>query len=86
METRRQLSMRWIPVTDASGRTHMEAVWITETAPAGPRSPRRTPPDPAPEPTSNAPPSFGGAFVRFRQKFGRPGMQTDRSPLRVVEE
>ncbi len=25
------LSMRWIPVTDASGRTHMEAVWITET-------------------------------------------------------
>jgi len=30
METN-QLSMRWIPVTDASGRTHMEAVWITET-------------------------------------------------------
>jgi hypothetical protein len=26
--------MRWIPVTDASGRTHLEAVWITETAPA----------------------------------------------------
>ena len=25
--------MRWIPVADASGRTHMEAVWITETAP-----------------------------------------------------
>lgn len=25
-----QLSMRWIPVTDASGRAHMEAVWITE--------------------------------------------------------
>jgi hypothetical protein len=29
-----QLSMRWIPVTDASGRAHMEAVWITEDAEA----------------------------------------------------
>ena len=28
METN-QLSMRWLPVTDASGRTHMEAVWIS---------------------------------------------------------
>jgi hypothetical protein len=28
-----RLSMRWIPVADASGRTHMEAVWITGTAP-----------------------------------------------------
>lgn len=28
------LSMRWIPVADASGRTRLEAVWITETAPA----------------------------------------------------
>ena len=27
-----QLSMRWIPVTDASGRARLEAVWITETA------------------------------------------------------
>jgi hypothetical protein len=27
------LSMRWIPVADASGRMHMEAVWISETAP-----------------------------------------------------
>ena len=27
------LSMRWIPVADASGRTHMEAVWISETTP-----------------------------------------------------
>ena len=27
------LSMRWLPVEDASGRTHMEAVWIVETAP-----------------------------------------------------
>jgi hypothetical protein len=26
------LTMRWVPVTDASGRTHMEAVWITETS------------------------------------------------------
>ena len=33
MESTR-LSMRWIPVTDASGRTHMEAVWITEEAAA----------------------------------------------------
>jgi len=27
-----QLTMRWVPVTDPSGRTHLEAVWITETA------------------------------------------------------
>lgn len=27
-----QLSMRWIPVTDASGRAHMEAVWISAAA------------------------------------------------------
>ena len=31
-----QLTMRWIPVTDASGRAHMEAVWITETATEAP--------------------------------------------------
>jgi hypothetical protein len=29
-----QLTMRWIPVTDASGRTHLEAVWIAEAAQA----------------------------------------------------
>lgn len=23
------LEMRWLPVTDADGRTHMEACWIT---------------------------------------------------------
>ena len=23
------LEMRWLPVTDANGRTHMEACWIT---------------------------------------------------------
>jgi hypothetical protein len=31
MTTQRQASdllMRWVPVTDASGRTHMEAVWV----------------------------------------------------------
>jgi hypothetical protein len=28
------LTMRWIPVADASGRLHMEAVWITEIASA----------------------------------------------------
>lgn len=27
------LSMRWIPVADASGRTRMEVVWITEATP-----------------------------------------------------
>lgn len=27
-----QLSMRWVPVVDPSGRTHMEAVWVTEAA------------------------------------------------------
>lgn len=26
--------MHWIPVTNASGHTCMEAVWVTETAPA----------------------------------------------------
>lgn len=25
------LTMRWVPVTDESGRTHLEAVWIIET-------------------------------------------------------
>lgn len=34
METN-QLSMRWIPVTDESGRTHMECIWITETEAQG---------------------------------------------------
>jgi hypothetical protein len=29
-----RLSMRWIPVTDASGRSHLEAVWITEDSEA----------------------------------------------------
>ncbi|MFB9315683.1 hypothetical protein [Nocardioides plantarum] len=29
-----QLEMRWVPVTDAAGRTRMEAVWITPTASA----------------------------------------------------
>ena len=24
----RQLEMRWVPVTEESGRTHMEAVWV----------------------------------------------------------
>ena len=23
-----RLEMRWVPATDAGGRTHMEAVWI----------------------------------------------------------
>jgi len=27
------LSMRWVPVVDASGRTHMEVVWTTEATP-----------------------------------------------------
>lgn len=27
------LTMRWIPVADDTGRTRMEAVWISETAP-----------------------------------------------------
>lgn len=26
-----QLEMRWVPVTDEAGRTHMEAVWIVPT-------------------------------------------------------
>lgn len=27
-EVSTRLEMRWVPVTDASGRTRMEAVWI----------------------------------------------------------
>lgn len=27
-EMSNRLEMRWMPVTDANGRTHMEAVWI----------------------------------------------------------
>jgi hypothetical protein len=26
--TQEHLEMRWLPVTDADGRTHMEACWI----------------------------------------------------------
>jgi hypothetical protein len=28
---RNPLEMRWVPVTDAAGRTRMEAVWIVLT-------------------------------------------------------
>jgi hypothetical protein len=33
-----QLVMRWIPVVDTSGRTHMESCWISaaQAAPASP--------------------------------------------------
>ena len=31
----RTLEMRWVPVTDADGRTRMEAVWIVVGEPAG---------------------------------------------------
>lgn len=27
--TDEHLEQRWVPVTDETGRTHMEAVWIT---------------------------------------------------------
>lgn len=37
-----QLSMRWIPVTDASGRTQMEAVWTTAEAPTSSAAPAAT--------------------------------------------
>lgn len=32
---RAQLEMRWIPVTDARGRTRMEMVWIAPADSAG---------------------------------------------------
>ncbi|GAB3243705.1 hypothetical protein [Nocardioides dilutus] len=32
--TSTQLSMRWLPVADASGRTRLEAVWATQATPA----------------------------------------------------
>ncbi len=33
-EMSNRLEMRWMPVTDANGRTHMEAVWIEVGRPA----------------------------------------------------
>lgn len=33
-EMSNQLEMRWVPVTDANGRLHMEAVWIEVGRPA----------------------------------------------------
>ena len=33
--THTQLEMRWLPVTDESGRTRMEAVWIIPAESAG---------------------------------------------------
>lgn len=33
-EVSTRLEMRWVPVTDASGSTHMEAVWVEVGAPA----------------------------------------------------
>lgn len=33
-DRRNQLEMRWLPVTGADGRTHMESVWITPAEPA----------------------------------------------------
>jgi hypothetical protein len=27
-----ELMMQWVPVVDAQGRTHMEAVWVTAAA------------------------------------------------------
>lgn len=29
IDTMNQLEMRWVPVTDPTGRTRMEAIWIT---------------------------------------------------------
>jgi len=26
-----RLTLRWVPVVDARGRTHLEAVWVTAT-------------------------------------------------------
>lgn len=31
-----RLELRWVPVADERGRTHMEACWITVAAPAAP--------------------------------------------------
>lgn len=31
-----RLSMRWLPVVDARGRTHMEAIWIAPALRAHP--------------------------------------------------
>lgn len=32
-----RLELRWVPVTDPRGRTHMEACWITVESKAEPR-------------------------------------------------
>lgn len=35
-EATTRLEMRWVPVTDAHGRTHMEAVWVEVGQPIAP--------------------------------------------------
>ena len=46
--TSERLEMRWLPVTDAAGRTRMEATWVT-VPPPSPLGSRRsaTPPESA---------------------------------------
>jgi hypothetical protein len=34
-----ELEMRWVPVTDAQGRTHMEAVWVAPVVAGKPSKP-----------------------------------------------
>jgi hypothetical protein len=37
-----RLEMRWLPVIDASGRTRMEATWVTVPTAAAPTEPAVT--------------------------------------------
>ena len=47
-ETTNGLTMSWVPVVDARGRTHMEAHWVTSSpASAAPPVPAQATPLPA---------------------------------------
>ena len=39
IDTARRPEMRWVPVTDQSGRTWMEAVWLSPDQVAAPTAP-----------------------------------------------
>lgn len=41
MANETRLVQRWVPVTDASGRVHMEARWVAEAVESAPAHPSR---------------------------------------------
>ena len=78
----------WVAVTDASGRTHMEARWSVEAAAAvdAPRPSTAPPPDRSLTP--RATPPRGRGSLRFgvgRRNFRPSGNEDGRLVVRVVE-